>query len=122
MAEHASSCCRGYGRWTCVINWLTSTARTREHCGMTAASRDNQLMDRYVLFHAQGLDPKVLMAAKKTARALGATVVRAAAGSMLLEAAPIQIAEVATALPGWRHCVETKSHRLPEHRPLQRSR
>ena len=105
-----------------MINWLTNTARTREHCGMTAASRDNQLMDRYVFFHAPGLDPKVLTAAKKTARALGATVVRAAAGSMLVEAAPTQIAKVATALPGWRYCVEGKTHRLPERRPLQRVR
>ena len=89
---------------------------------MTAASRDNHLMDRYVFFHAQDLDPKVLMAAKKTARALGATVVRTAAGSMLVEAAPTQIAKLATALPGWRYCVETKTHRLPERRALQRAR
>ena len=110
------------GPSTCAVNWLTNTARTLEHCGMTAASRDNQLMDRYVFFHAPGLDPKVLLAAKKTARALGAIVVRAVAGSMLVEAAPTQIAKVATALPGWRYCVEGKTHRLPERRPLQRAR
>jgi len=79
-------------------------------------------MDRYVFYNAQSLDPKVLTAAKKTAKALGATVVRAAAGSMLLEASPTKVAQVAKALPGWRYSAETKSHRVPERRPLQRAR
>ena len=48
-------------------------------------------------FNEQGLDPKVLTAAKMTAKALGATVVRTAAGSMLLEAPPTKVAQVAKA-------------------------
>jgi hypothetical protein len=79
-------------------------------------------MDRYVFFSADSSDAKALAAAKKTARALGATVVGAAAGSMLVEAAPTQLAQVAQALPGWRYTVERKSARVPERRPLQRAK
>jgi len=49
-------------------------------------------------------------------------VVRAAAGSMLVEAAPGEIEQVAKALPGWRYSVEKKGSRLPERTPLQRAR
>jgi len=39
-----------------------------------------------------------------------------------VEAATSKAAQVATALPGWRYTVEAKKHRLPERRPLHRSR
>lgn len=78
-------------------------------------------MERYVFYSTQSLDPKVVNAAKKTATALGATVVRAVAGSMLLEAAPAKVAQVAKALPGWRYSAEAKKHRIPERTPLQRA-
>lgn len=84
--------------------------------------RDNRAMERYVFYCPQSLDPKVVTAAKKTATSLGATVVRAVAGSMLLEAPPAKAAQVAKALPGWRYSVETKTHRIPERTPLQRAR
>ncbi len=79
-------------------------------------------MDRYVFYSPLSLDPKSVTAAKKTATALGARVVRTAAGSMLLEAAPTMITQVAQALPGWRYSVEAKAHRIPERTPLQRAR
>jgi hypothetical protein len=79
-------------------------------------------MDRYVFYAVQPVDAKVVTAAKKTAAALGATVVRTVAGSMLLEAPAAKAAQVAKALPGWRYSVETKTHRLPERTPLQRAR
>ena len=79
-------------------------------------------MHRYVFYSPLTPDPKVVTAAKKTAVSLGATVVRTAAGSMLLEAAPSKAAEVAKALPGWRYSVEAKTHRIPERTPLQRAR
>ena len=77
-------------------------------------------MDRFVFYCPQTLDQKAVSDAKKIATSLGATVVRAAAGTMLLEAAPAKAAQVAKALPGWRYSAETRSHRLPERRPLQR--
>jgi hypothetical protein len=83
--------------------------------------RDNRGMDRYVFYAPQALDRKVVTAAKKTATSLGATVVRAVAGSMLVEAAPAKIAQVAKALPGWRYSAEKKVHRIPERTPLQRA-
>lgn len=79
-------------------------------------------MDRYVFFNADSRDAKALTAAKKTARALGATVVGGAAGSMLIEAAPTKAAQVAKALPGWRYTPERKTARVPERRPLQRAK
>ena len=79
-------------------------------------------MDRYVFFSSSAVDAKALAAAKKTAKALGATVVRAAAGSMLVEAPPTQAAQVAQALPGWRYTVERKAARVPERTPLQRAK
>ncbi|MBT2326940.1 hypothetical protein J7E62_32085 [Variovorax paradoxus] len=79
-------------------------------------------MDRYVFFSAKSGDAKALTAAKKTARALGVTVVDAAAGSMLVEAAPAKAEQVAQALPGWRYTAERKTARVPERRPLQRAK
>jgi len=58
--------------------------------------------------------------AKRTASAHGATVLRAIAGSMLLEAPPSKAAAVAKALPGWRYSPERKTTRVPERRPLER--
>jgi len=67
-------------------------------------------------------DPDVVAAAEKTAKVLGATVVRKAAGSMLLEATPGIVTKVAKALPGWRHNPEQTTYRAPEKRPLQRAK
>lgn len=80
-------------------------------------------MARYVFFPATastGAAP--LASAKKTASAYGATVLRAIAGSMLLEAPPAKAAAVAKALPGWRYSPERKTTRVPERRPLQRAK
>jgi hypothetical protein len=41
---------------------------------------------------------------------------------MLLKLAPAQIPEVARALPGWRYSVERKTTRVPERKPLERSK
>ena len=79
-------------------------------------------MSRYVFFNSDAQDDKVLMAAKKAARARGATVVKSLAGTMLLELAPAQVPDVAQALPGWRYAVESKTTRVPERKPLERSK
>ena len=79
-------------------------------------------MARFVFFNSSDVDAKALTAAKKSVRALGGIVVGGAAGSMLVEAPPTKAAQVAKALPGWRYSAETKTHRIPEHRPLQRTR
>ena len=79
-------------------------------------------MDRYVFYHRHGTDAKDVTAAKKTARALGARVVRAVAGSLLVEAEPGQIEQVAQALPGWCYSPDARLHRIPERTPLQRVR
>lgn len=63
-----------------------------------------------------------LASARRTAKAHGATVLRAMAGSMLLEAPPAKAAAVAKALPGWRYSPERKTTRVPERTPLQRAR
>jgi hypothetical protein len=49
-------------------------------------------------------------------------VVKSLAGTMLLELAPAQVLEVAQALPGWRYSVERKTARVPERKPLERSK
>lgn len=79
-------------------------------------------MDRYVFFCADAGNAKALTAAKKTARALGATVLGAAAGSMLVEAPAVKASELARALPGWQYTAERKTARVPERTPLQRGR
>jgi hypothetical protein len=79
-------------------------------------------MSRYVFFNSDAQDVKVLTAAKKAARSRGATVVKSLAGTMLLELAPAQVCEVAQALPGWRYSAERSMTRVPERRPLERSK
>ncbi len=80
-------------------------------------------MKRYVFYcDVPALDAKALAAAKKVAQASGATVIRAVAGSMLLEVAAAQLETVSRALPGWRYGPERKTTRVPERTPLQRKR
>jgi hypothetical protein len=79
-------------------------------------------MSRYVFFNSDAQDDKVLTAARKMARACGATVVKSLAGTMLLELTPAQVPQVAEALPGWRYAVERKTARAPERRPLERAK
>jgi hypothetical protein len=49
-------------------------------------------------------------------------VVKSLAGTMLLEVTPARVPEVAQALPGWRYSVERKTTRVPERKPLERSK
>jgi hypothetical protein len=79
-------------------------------------------MQRFVFYNSSGLDPKTAAAAKRTVKSLGATVVKATAGTMLLEASPAKLALVVKALPGWRYSIEAKSYRIPDRSPLQRAR
>ena len=80
-------------------------------------------MARYVFSPATAATGAVpLASAKKTASAHGATVLRAIAGSMLVEAPPAKAAAVVKALPGWRCTLERKTTRVPERTPLQRTR
>lgn len=80
-------------------------------------------MARYVFSLATATIGAVpLASARRTASAHGATVLRAIAGSMLLEAPPATAAAVAKALPGWRYRPERKTTRVPERTPLQRAR
>jgi hypothetical protein len=79
-------------------------------------------MSRYVFSNSNAQDVKVLTAAKKAARSRGATIVKSLAGTMLLEVAPAQVPDVAQALPGWRYSVERKTTRVPERKPVERSR
>ena len=79
-------------------------------------------MARYVFNNSNAQDSKVLAAAEKAARSYGATVVKSLAGTMLLEVTPAQVPEVAQALPGWRYAAERKTTRVPERKPLERSK
>lgn len=79
-------------------------------------------MSRYVFFNSNAQDDKVLTAAKKAARSHGATVVKSLAGTMLLDVTATKVPELARALPGWRYSVERKTARVPERKPLERSR
>jgi hypothetical protein len=79
-------------------------------------------MARYVFYRSDAQDAKVLTAAKKTARSRGATVVKSLAGTILLEVTPAQVPEVAQALPDWRYAAERKTTRVPERKPLERSK
>ncbi|MFG6433447.1 hypothetical protein [Roseateles sp. LYH14W] len=80
-------------------------------------------MSRYVFsFPALQPDPAVVAEAQTTVKALGATVVRCIAGSMLLDAAPAVASKVAAAMPDWRLSEENCSYRAPERTPLQRAR
>jgi hypothetical protein len=49
-------------------------------------------------------------------------VVKSLAGTMLLEATPAQVPEVAQASPGWRYAAERKTARVPERKLLERSK
>ena len=73
-------------------------------------------------FPALRPDPAVVAEAQTTVKALGATVVRCIAGSMLLEAPPAVASKVAAAMPDWRLSEENSSYRAPERTPLQRAR
>lgn len=77
---------------------------------------------RYVFYTAPGTDPKAVTAARRAVKAMGCTVVSVAAGTMLVEAPPAEVKQVAKALPGWRYSVEKKTAHLPERTPLQRLR
>lgn len=79
-------------------------------------------MARYVFYFPLSLDTRSVSAAKKTATSLGATVVRSAAGQMLVDATPSKAARVAEALPDWRYCPERTGARLPERTPLARAK
>jgi hypothetical protein len=79
-------------------------------------------MSLYVFLDSEAQDVKVLVAARKAARSRGATVVKSLAGTMLLELDPARVTEVARALPCWRHLVERKTTRVPERKPLQRTK
>lgn len=61
-------------------------------------------------------------AARKTASALGATVIKAGMGSRLVEATPAEAAEVAKALPRWSCARENGTTQLPERGALERTR
>ena len=77
-------------------------------------------MKKYVFYSSDlSVDRKVVTAARKTAASLGATVVRTVGSSMLLEATPAKVVQIAKALPGWHYSVETKGHRFPEHSPAK---
>lgn len=80
-------------------------------------------MARYVFSLAtDAIGAVPLASARRTATAHGATVLRAIAGTMLIEASPAKAAAVAKALPGWRYSPERKTTRVPERTPLQRAR
>ncbi|WP_374562434.1 hypothetical protein [Ideonella sp.] len=79
-------------------------------------------MARYVFHLPLSLDTKAVSAAKKTATSLGATVVRTAAGQMLVDTTPSRAAKVAQALPEWRYDLERVGARLPEKPPLTRAK
>lgn len=81
-------------------------------------------MERYVFYPAAdaGDGVKPLAAARRACKALGVTVLRSAAGSMLVEAAPADARRIAEALPGWRYSADRPAARLPERSPLQRAR
>lgn len=53
---------------------------------------------------------------------MGANVIKAGIGTMLVEATPAAAAEVAKALPEWRYAIERKSTEIPEQGPLKRTR
>lgn len=79
-------------------------------------------MARYVFHLPLSLDTRAVSAAKRKAVALGATVVRSAAGQMLIETTPARAAKVAEALPDWRYALERVAARLPEKTPLTRAK
>ena len=79
-------------------------------------------MGRYVFHLPTSLDAKQVSAAKKTAAAMGATVVRTAPGQMLVEASEAKAAELADELPQWRYGPDRASARRPDLSPLTRAK
>lgn len=86
------------------------------------AWRDNGVMDRYVFYAKDSLDAKAVRAARATVVSLGAAVVRAGVGTLLVEVEATQVRKVARALPDWRYSAERHATRLPEKRVAQRVR
>ena len=79
-------------------------------------------MDRYVFYAKDSLDAKTVRAARATASALGATVVRTGVGTLLLEIAAGDVRKLAPALPDWRYSAERHATRIPERTPAERVR
>lgn len=91
--------------------------------GTMSVSRHNRVMARYVLFpKSTSSDAKSLVVAKKIVRESGVTVVRTAAGGMLVEGDAATVAQVARDLPGWSYTIERKTTRVPERSPLERAK
>lgn len=81
------------------------------------------VQQRFVFYFSMGTCTQAMVrAASKTASSLGATVIKAGLGTMLVEAAPAVAAEVGRALPHWRYAKEQQAIQLPESGPLQRTR
>jgi hypothetical protein len=102
------------GRGSLSAPWLCNPPRRP---GTTIS-----FVTRYVFVCTSDLDDQALAAAGKAARSRGATVVKSLAGTMLLEVTRAQVPEVAQALPGWRYAAERKTTRVPERKPLERSK
>lgn len=79
-------------------------------------------MPLYVFFPGTMPGTKSLTAAKKAVGDNGATVVRTAAGSMLVEATPARAKRIVQALLGWQYTPERKTTRVPERRPPERAK
>ncbi len=78
---------------------------------------------RYVFYYAMGAGTRAAVrAAQMTASALGATVIKVGMGTLLVEATQAKAAELANALPEWRHAQERLTTQLPESEALQRTR
>ena len=67
-------------------------------------------------------DAKSLGSARKAVRTLGASVVSSVAGTLLVEADPGQLKDIAHALPNWRYTPERKTTRVPERNRLGRAK
>ena len=77
-------------------------------------------MPRFVFFPATESAAVPIATAKKTARKHGATVLRAIAGTMLIDVQEERLEQLVQALPGWRYSIERRDTRIPERRPLER--
>ena len=77
---------------------------------------------RYVLANPTDADVKDMAVAKKAVKACGATVVRAFAGTLLIECEPAQVQSLQAALPEWLITPETKTARVPERTPAERTK
>ncbi|MBI3346962.1 MAG: hypothetical protein HY020_07090 [Burkholderiales bacterium] len=71
-------------------------------------------MDRYVFFTAERLSPHGLREAGDRMEQLGATLVAALAGSLLVEVDDDDVASVASRMPGWDYTRERPQIVLPE--------